>query len=1077
MFEANGTIGVTSEASENGAESAGMTVGASLLITSKYGKLWRRSIYVGIFISIKKTTPVSKPQLTSVSPSPLTSIPNYPIPPPTSTVVSEGPPSRTSSNKSYCALEVGSDQSDQEENDDDDDGVVGFRKKVDRIVKDKDLNALHQLGGLDQVLSIFEESTTGRNENPQVWNTTKQVHGKGFLYFLLKSCNSYTIFLLLISAGLAFATGSLEQGTKYGWHDGVAIVAAVILMVAFPSVGNFLRERKQVILLKHKNRLEVSVLRGEQSQLVSISDVVVGDKLWLKKDDQVLFDGLHVNGENLMLDEVLNPKVDRDWNPFLLSGSKVKEGNGYMLVTSVGTKSDLGEMLSSTAHAPNRKKLLETQIEKPSTYIDTLALLISVFIAFVVLARLKWKKNESSNGLPETKGNVPVGFLMEIFEKIYLKPKGKVSILTSVLTAAVIGIQHGIPLVVTISLNYWTGQVKQNGSFPRNLSACCTMGLVTVICIDVTGGLMYKLMEVNRVWMGESNMTNDMSSETNHDVLQVLRQGIGASVLAPEISGIGYCHQVKSFISWAETKWGMNLESFNQNFSIVKYKLSSIKKCSGVLMRSVGDSKQVLHLHWNGAASAILEMCSHYYDSKGECHAIGNYRVTFEKMIKDMEDSGLRPIAFACGQTEVQELEEDGLILLALMGLKQTSEEEKLALEALESGGIKIILVSEDDIVSVKAIACELGIIKPNSEGVAVEGEEINELTEIERTEKVDLATVMGSFLPKDKLLMVQSLQQKGHVVAFLGGLATSDSPALKESNVGIVEDSRCTTMARESSCLLVKNLSSLTPIVRYGRCNYHNIQKFTQLQLTAGISGLLIILVTTMCTGESPLTAIQLLWVSLIMHLLGGLMMAIDLRSQELLTSQPFQSLITKDMWRSIAIQVFYQAFVLLILQFSGDAIPRTNEDVRKTMIFSIFMLCQVFNLLNAMDLLKKEVLEVVLQSYMFLLALGGVLLMQVMVVEYAKSLADYVPLNAIQWTVCVFAAALSWVFDLSLKLLALITNSNFASRSVNSLFGFSNRRPWSNLSYLYMGLPFFTFLFLAVPYLLDSGIAQTVR
>ncbi|KAJ7960268.1 Calcium-transporting ATPase [Quillaja saponaria] len=898
-------------------------------------------------------------------------------------------------------------------------GVVGFRKKVDRIVKDKDLNALHQLGGLDQVLSIFEESTTGRNENPQVWNTTKQVHGKGFLYFLLKSCNSYTIFLLLISAGLAFATGSLEQGTKYGWHDGVAIVAAVILMVAFPSVGNFLRERKQVILLKHKNRLEVSVLRGEQSQLVSISDVVVGDKLWLKKDDQVLFDGLHVNGENLMLDEVLNPKVDRDWNPFLLSGSKVKEGNGYMLVTSVGTKSDLDEMLSSTAHAPNRKKLLETQIEKPSTYIDTLALLISVFIAFVVLARLKWKKNESSNGLPETKGNVPVGFLMEIFEKIYLKPKGKVSILTSVLTAAVIGIQHGIPLVVTISLNYWTGQVKQNGSFPRNLSACCTMGLVTVICIDVTGGLMYKLMEVNRVWMGESNMTNDMSSETNHDVLQVLRQGIGASVLAPEISGIGYCHQVKSFISWAETKWGMNLESFNQNFSIVKYKLSSIKKCSGVLMRSVGDSKQVLHLHWNGAASAILEMCSHYYDSKGECHAIGNYRVTFEKMIKDMEDSGLRPIAFACGQTEVQELEEDGLILLALMGLKQTSEEEKLALEPFESAGIKIILVSEDDIVSVKAIACELGIIKPNSEGVAVEGEEINELTEIERTEKVDLATVMGSFLPKDKLLMVQSLQQKGHVVAFLGGLATSDSPALKESNVGIVEDSRCTTTFK----------------------------------------------------------TIQLLWVSLIMHLLGGLMMAIDLRSQELLTSQPFQSLITKDMWRSIAIQVFYQAFVLLILQFSGDAIPRTNEDVRKTMIFSIFMLCQVFNLLNAMDLLKKEVLEVVLQSYMFLLALGGVLLMQVMVVEYAKSLADFVPLNAIQWTVCVFAAALSWVFDLSLKLLALITNSNFASRSVNSLFGFSNRRPWSNLSYLYMGLPFFTFLFLAVPYLLDSGIAQTVR
>ncbi|KAJ0052170.1 hypothetical protein Pint_01862 [Pistacia integerrima] len=533
----------------------------------------------------------------------------------------------------------------------------------------------------------------------------------------------------------------------------------------------------------------------------------------------------------------------------------------------------------------------KAQTEKPNTFMENLSLIVSVLIALVALIRFFHGKNDGGDdGLPELKGNVTVGMLMKMFEKIFLVPQGKISILASALAVAIIAIQHGMPFAITFSLSCWNEKLERIQVKPQNLSACATMGMVTVICIDATGGLVCNEMEVNKFWIGENDLNNDVDYEIDQAVVESLKRGIGASVLLPETS-VSPANDL--FVSWAKLRWNSDVEFLDRNISLLQYKvLSSSKKGCGMLLQNNGDEEKSLHMHWSGAAATILDMCSHYYDSKGNSHTISDGKSKFQTVIKDMEDSGLRPIAFACRQTEVAEIKDDGLHLLALFGLKSPCPEEiKLVVKDLRMAGVRIILVSEDELSAVRAI---------------------------------------------------------------------------------------------------------------------------------------------------------------------GSLMMVMELQSQELLTNPPgqrTQPLLTKAAWKNIVIQVLCQAFVLLIFQFMGQDIPSQNKDTLKARIFNSFTLCQVFNQLNAMDLVKKEVHAVVRRNYKFLVALGIVLVMQVLVVEFLKSLAGCEVLNGVEWGVCFILAALPWGLHCAVNFI-LHSLLNWSSRS-----GFPSRQNWQNLLWLIIPFPMFVF------------------
>ncbi|KAM6572129.1 hypothetical protein CsatA_016209 [Cannabis sativa] len=913
-----------------------------------------------------------------------------------------------------------------------------------QIVKEQNLVGLKRRGGLDWVLSLVATSQDTHEEkstDEEKWKapiiSSKE---KGFLYYLLQSCNDCTIFLLVLSAGFLFAIESMQQGPKTGWHDGTAVLVAIFVIIASSSVRNFIGQRELTKkMIKDKSMLMVTVERpnGMKSRMV-LSDVKVRDKVYLTEGDHVPGDGVFISGEKLKLVHVFKKfDVDMDKNPFLLAGSRVVEGNGTMIVTSIGDKTIYGEIIPTLLSCDNnyighgQTTLFEDLLSVPYGYIEKFGLFMSVLIAFVALIRLLLKKHDSNyNELPELKGHLSIAYMFKLLERLVSKPQGRLSILVNTLVVFVIGIQHGMPLVIGICLHQWRKQkFHSNKVNPQNLSVCGTIGLVTVLYIDATGDLMCKQMDVKECWVGGKDISKEPAFETsqiaaNHGKLY---QGINVLVNLPKIS---LSFDDNLLISGVKSRWGGNEEFFGKEFEVVKYRRSiSSKKSCGILMRSRTSNQedQIMQLHWNGPASTILGMCTQFYDSDGKvCSMEESHKDNFGEVVKNMEENGLRPIAFAFGETEDENLKKEDLTLLAMLGLKYSCKEDiKLLVETLRTdNGLIVKLVSEDELSKVRAIACNLDIFGGRNDYIEVEGESFQEMDEPDKEKHTIEAIVMGDFHSKEKLYIVEKSQKNGHVVAFCGGLTAKDIPAMKKADVGIILENRCTEMSRPFYDISFEKLSATHEIRKNSKCIYHNIQKFFQLQLTTGVSGLTITLISTIVLGDSPLTSLDMIWVNLIMSLLGGLMMMMEFKDQQeyliVANCKPFhrnQSLITKVMWKNIVIQVGYQISLLLIFQWVG-LLMMMDKDVLQTIIFNTFVFCQIFNLFNIMNIEKMEVLKVVISNnYWFLITLTTTGALQIMLVQLGIGLLCKSTLNVRWWVLCLFFAAFSsplkWVIE----------------------------------------------------------------
>ncbi|KAL9670216.1 hypothetical protein QQ045_007767 [Rhodiola kirilowii] len=325
-------------------------------------------------------------------------------------------------------------------------------------------------------------------------------------------------------------------------------------------------------------------------------------------------------------------------------------------------------------------------------------------------------------------------------------------------------------------------------------------------------------------------------------------------------------------------------------------------------------------------------------------------------------------------------------------------------------------MITGDNVFTAKAIATECGILRPDQDmdGAVVEGVEFRNYTNEERMAKVEKICVMARSSPFDKLLMVQCLKQKGHVVAVTGD-GTNDAPALKEADIGLSMGIQGTEVAKESSDIVIldDNFASVATVLSWGRCVYTNIQKFIQFQLTVNVAALVINFVAAVSAGEVPLTAVQLLWVNLIMDTLGALALATERPTKELMDKAPVgrtAPLITNVMWRNLLAQSMYQITILLTLQFKGRALFDVSEKVKDTLIFNIFVLCQVFNEFNARKLEKKNVFEGIHKNKLFLGIIAVTVIFQVIMIEFLNKFAHTERLDWGQWGACVAVAAASW-------------------------------------------------------------------
>eukprot|EP00268_Persea_americana_P050024 TRINITY_DN5410_c0_g2_i2.p1 TRINITY_DN5410_c0_g2~~TRINITY_DN5410_c0_g2_i2.p1 ORF type:complete len:1010 (+),score=182.46 TRINITY_DN5410_c0_g2_i2:245-3274(+) len=911
---------------------------------------------------------------------------------------------------------------------------------VGNIVKDKDIDSLRQLGGIQGITAKLEtDAERGIKGDAGDLNRRQEVFGSNdyrkppaisIFNFVWEALKERMVLISLVCSALTLGFGIKVDGLKKGWDDGASGIAQAFVDVGVIAYSNWCLS-KIFLKLFHKGiDINVDIVRGSRRQQVSISNIVVGDVAFLKTGDQVPADGLFLSGHSIRVDESSitgesdHVNINDDENPFLLSGSKVIEGHGTMPVTSVGMNAMWGEMMSSISRESNKKTPLQARLNKLMSCIEKAALAVSFLVVIVLSLRYFIIGNTRDKNRNQ-----------EVFSSIS-------NIIVAAATIVQVAIPGSLTLAMTRTLAFSSKRMMADKGMVRKILACETMGSATIICTDKTGTLTLNEMEVTKFWVGEV-VLEDISIIAPK-ILELLHPGVGLNTSVSvsqdhsDSSPAFYGSPTeKAILSWAVTELKMNMKDLKQSYATLPLEnFNSERKRSGV--KIIKKSDKSTHVHWKGAAEMILAVCSNCYESDGTTKPINEQtRMKLEQIIEGMAAQGLRCIAFAHKQItgenvvnddnegEVENIE-DGLTLLALVGMKDPCRPGvRDAVEACKRAGVNIKMITGDNVFTAVAIAVDCGILsadKDRKEAV-VEGREFGNYSKEERMEVAERVCVMARSSPLHKLQMVECLKQKGHIVAVTGD-GINDASALKEADVGLSMGIQGTQVAKKSSDIVIldDDFSSIVSVLSWGRCIYKNFQKVIQFRLTAHLVALLINFVGVVSTGVVTITPTQLLWVNLlIMETLGRQALSRKRSIKMLRDEEPIgrtEPLITNRMWRNIITQALYQAAVILTLHFKGRSIFGVNESIKKTLVFSTLVLCQVFNFINARELEKRNVFKGIHKDRLFVVVVLMTIIIQVVMVELLPGTEQ---LSLGQWGVCIGIAAMSLPIASAVKCIQL--------------------------------------------------------
>ncbi|PUZ71362.1 hypothetical protein GQ55_2G307800 [Panicum hallii var. hallii] len=852
--------------------------------------------------------------------------------------------------------------------------VGGVRGLSDLLKSNLDKGVSPDEDELLQRRDIFGANTYPRKKRRSIWR------------FVFEACQDLTLVILMVAAAISLSLGMATEGVKDGWYDGGSIFFAVFLVVFVTATSDYRQSLQFQHLNEEKQNIQVEVIRGGKRIGASIFDLVVGDVVPLKIGDQVPADGILISGHSLAIDESSmtgeSKIVHKDQRaPFLMSGCKVADGYGSMLVTGVGTNTEWGMLMANLSVDVGEETPLQVRLNGVATLIGIVGLSVAAAVLVVLWIRYFTGHTKNSDGTTQfvagTTG-VKQGFM------------GAIRILTIAVTIVVVAVPEGLPLAVTLTLAYSMRKMMRDKALVRRLSSCETMGSATTICSDKTGTL-----------------------TTNKD---------GG---AAEVTG---SPTEKAILSWG-LMIGMDFKDVRSKSSIIRvHPFNSEKKRGGVAVQ-VSDTE--VHIHWKGAAEILLASCRSWLSTDGSVQPMSSSKHReFKKWIDDMAMSSLRCVAFAYCPWEPKmvptesldkwKLPEDDLTLIGVVGIKDPCRPGvRNAVQLCSIAGVKVRMVTGDNVETAKAIALECGILDTKdaaSEPSVIEGKVFRDMSEAAREEIVEKITVMGRSSPHDKLLLVQSLKRKGHVVAVTGD-GTNDAPALHEADIGLSMGISGTEVAKESSDIIIldDDFTSVVKVVRWGRSVYANIQKFIQFQLTVNVAALVINVVAAVSSGDVPLNAVELLWVNLIMDTLGALALATEPPIDNLMKRHPVgrrEPLVTNIMWRNLFIQALYQIAVLLIFNFDGKRILHLQNESREhadkmknTFVFNAFVFCQIFNEFNARKPEEKNVFKGVTNNHLFMGIVGATTGLQ-----FLGKFFDTARLNWRLWMLSVAIGAVSW-------------------------------------------------------------------
>eukprot|EP00003_Mantamonas_plastica_P001222 TRINITY_DN1087_c0_g2_i4.p1 TRINITY_DN1087_c0_g2~~TRINITY_DN1087_c0_g2_i4.p1 ORF type:complete len:967 (+),score=388.13 TRINITY_DN1087_c0_g2_i4:147-3047(+) len=860
---------------------------------------------------------------------------------------------------------------------------------------------------------------------------------KNFFELLWDALQDVTLIILAVAGVISTVLGLAvphEGGTGNEWLEGVAILLAVALVSLVTAGNDYSKEKQFRSLNSEKNNKPVNVIRSGKISQISIYTVQVGDIVVLQQGDQVPADGYVTEHNNLKTDEASmtgesdEQKKDEE-KPFMLSGCLVSGGSGRMIVTGTGINSLWGETFANLQTEPENTPLqdkldiMAANIGKVGVFFATITF-IALLIRFLAM-----------DLTPETPASE--------FTKL-------VDFFIIAVTIVVVAIPEGLPLAVTISLAYSMRKMMEDKNLVRHLAACETMGGATNICSDKTGTLTLNEMTVDEIYYcGEHFKKVPKAEQVPQRLMELYMEGASVNSTAffqmdekkkmeVPVGNKSEGALIKLTRTWDEPEKYMEIR--NNADMVQQYQFTSASKKMSTIIQPKEDSKNV-RLHTKGASEIVLESCTDYIDANGEeVHMTEEDKQQITDAINNMANNALRTLILAYSDIKWSKLKKEGyeeapvynMTFICLVGIMDPVRPEvPEAVAKCHRAGVFVRMVTGDNLLTAKAIARKCRILE-NEDDICIEGPDFRKLSDIEIDGKLDRLKVMARSAPSDKHKLVMRLRNLGEVVGVTGD-GTNDAPALKAADIGLAMGIAGTEVAKEASDVIIMddNFNSIVKAITWGRCVYDNIRKFIQFQLTVNVVALVVAFIGALSFGESPLTALQLLWVNLIMDTMGALALGTEPPDEEnLLSRKPygrFESLISPIMARNIAGQALYQCILLFVLLYGGCGIfnltgaeCNAKNSIHYTIIFNAFVWCQIVNEVNSRKVNDEfHVTTGLLNNALFVTILAFTIGFQFFLVEVAQTFMNCHPLSFEQHLACILFGLVSFPLGYLIRML----------------------------------------------------------
>ena len=826
---------------------------------------------------------------------------------------------------------------------------------------------------------------------------------------ILEGFKDPMIMILLVALVIQVILFFLGQAE---WFEPVGILIAILIANGVASISENKQENKASALKEEEESKErAKVIRDGQLVEIHVSEVVVGDTVFLQAGDKIPADGFVIDGELKVDQAALNGETEEadkiacpqnaQYNIkdllnkyYAYRGTVVCGGEGYMEIKVVGDKTLFGELAlevqEDTRETPLQVKLgvLAQQISKFG-YIGAICIIAGVLLKTLIT------------------GTLPTN----VYDWIRLI----MNAVTVAVTIIVCAVPEGLPMLTSILLSFQSLKMAKDNVLVRKINGLETAGSLSILFSDKTGTITEGKLSVVELATGNVSTFKELSM-IDHSLAADIIAGIGinnSSVASKGsiIGGNSTDRALMSFLVDAKATSELSREDV-RNFNA----FDSNKKSSSITLTRDGQSTTYI----KGAPERIVEKCKYYIDETGTVKELveKNYLTTY---IDTQAGRSMRLLAVA----KTNGTNEDGeLTLICVISIRDNVRKEAVnAIKEVQNAGIQVVMVTGDRKETAVAIAKEAGLLTDEND-VALTSAEMADKSDDELKKILPRLKVVSRALPTDKSRLVRIAQELDYVVGMTGD-GVNDSPALKKADVGFAMGSG-TEVAKEAGdiTILDDNFSSIEKAILYGRTMFKSIRKFLIFQLTVNVAAVLTCFIGPLFGENVILTVIQLLLINLAMDTLAAIAFGSEPALKEYMNDKPVPrtaSIVSKEMLTEVIISALYITFICLAILFISpvrNLFGNVDVTYLKSALFATFMMAITFNGFNARTS-HINVFESLGRNKNFLLVIGAIFLMQFVFVTFGGDVLSVESLSVQSWIVCIVLAFLVIPIDMIRKVI----------------------------------------------------------